>query len=112
MKYFVNEDERKASHSTCYFEFQQGYYRDRRWLPDSISISDTQWDELDLSVLFGRVVERFNYFGPTVVTKKQWNDIVRIAQESHSPWSEIVAEAAPWVDRCFKNHEAFTIMGI
>ena len=112
MKYFVNEEDRKASHSTCYFEFQQGYYHGQCWLPDSISISDTLWDEFDLSILFARVIEGFDYFGTTVVTKEQWNNIVRISQESFSPWCEIIAEAAPWVDICFKNHEAFTIMGM
>ena len=112
MKYFVSEEERRASHSTCYFEFQQGYYHDQCWLPDSISISDTLWDELDLSVLFARVMEGFAYFGITAVTKAQWNDIVRLSQESPSSWHEVIAEASPWADRCFKDHEVFTILGI
>lgn len=51
MKYFVDEEKRKASHSTCYFEFQMGYYHDKCWLSDSISISDSLWDEYHLSDL-------------------------------------------------------------
>lgn len=112
IKYFINEEELKKSDSTCYFEFQQGHYHDQCWLPDSISIHDTLWDEFDLSILFARVIGEFDCFGITAVRKEQWNDIVRISQESHSPWRAIIAEAAPWVDRCFKDHEVFTILGI
>lgn len=112
MKYFVNEEERRASHSTCYFEFQQGYYHDQCWLLDSISISDTLWDKFDLSNLFGSVIREFDYCGTTVVTKDQWDDIVKISQKSNCFWREIVAEVTPWVARCFEGHEMFTIIGM
>lgn len=112
LKYFVSEEERKASHSTCYFEFQQGYYHDKCWLPDSLSISDTLWDRFNLSELFGHVIGEFDYYGITVVTKAQWNDIVKISQDTHSSWHKIITEAIPWADRCFKGHKVFTILGI
>lgn len=111
LKYFVSEEERKASHSTCYFEFQQGYYRGQCWLPDSISISGTLWDKFDLSNLFERVIEEFDYFDTTVVTKTQWSNIIEISKE-RTAWYEIIKEAVPWVDRCFKSHEVFTILGM
>ena len=112
LKYFVSEEERKASHSTCYFEFQQGHYHDQCWLPDSLSISDALWDRFDLSKLFERVIGEFDYYGTTIVTKAQWNDIVKVSQDTHFSWQEIITEAIPWVDRCFKDHEVFTILGI
>lgn len=112
LKYFVSEEERKASHSTCYFEFQQGYYHGQCWLSNSLCISDTLWDKFDLSKLFERVIGEFDYYGTTVVTKEQWYDIVKISQDSHSSWCEIITEAIPWADRCLKVHEVFTILGI
>ena len=75
-------------------------------------IPDTLWNKFDLFVLSARVNAGFDCYGTTVVTKEQWNDIVIISQESHSLWRGIVAEAGPWVDRCFKGHEVFTIMGM
>lgn len=112
MKYFVNEEKRKASHSTCYFEFQKGYYRNKCWLPDSISISDTLWDEYHLSDLFGCVIKKFDYYGKTIVTKEQWDEILKLSQESGKIWGEVIAEAIPWVNECFKKYDVFTIMGM
>jgi len=80
MKYFVSEEERKASHSTCYFEFQEGYYHDKCWLPNSISMKCELWDEYKLSKLINDVVEKFDYYGITVVTKEQWEVIVNHSQ--------------------------------
>lgn len=112
MKYFVNEEVRKASHSTCYFEFQKGYYHDKCWLTDSISIRDILWDEFHLSDLFSSVVEEFDYYGITVITKKQWNKIIKISQKAHSIWYDIVEDATPWVTKCFEEYEVFSIMGM
>ena len=41
MKYFLNEDERKASNSTCYHEFAQGEWDENIsmfWNNDSLNI--------------------------------------------------------------------------
>lgn len=112
MKFFVDEEKRKASHSTCYFEFQKGYYHDKCWLSDSISISDTLWDEHRLSDLIGRVIKDFDYYGTTVVTKAQWDEIMKLSQEAGTLWGEVIAEATPWVNECFHKYNVFTIMGI
>lgn len=112
MKYFVDEEKRKASHSTCYFEFQMGYYHDKCWLPDSISISDFLWNEYHLSDLIGYVIKNFDYYGITIVTKNQRDEIVRLSQESGVIWEKVIAEAVPWVNECFKKHGVFTILGI
>lgn len=69
MKYFLNEAERKASQSTCYFEFQKGYYHDQCWLQDSISISDELWDELRLTELISGVIRKFDYYGKMIIER-------------------------------------------
>lgn len=112
MKYFVNEAVRKASHSTCYFEFQKGYNHDKCWLQDSISISADLWDEFDLSTLIGGIIGDFDYFGITVVTKNQWDKIVENSRDAGSNWENIIAEAIPWVNDCFEEYDVFTIMGM
>lgn len=113
MNFFVDEKKRKASHSTCYFEFQKGRHQgDQYWLPDSISISDTLWDRYHISDLIRSVIKNFDYYGPTAVTKNQWDEIMKLSQEAGGAWAQITAEAAPWVKECFKKQDVFTIMGI
>lgn len=112
MNYFVNEKQRKASQSSCYFEFQKGYYHDVCWLDDSISISDDFWCDYRLSDLFGRVIKDFNYYGITIVTKEHWKEIVALSREVGSPWKEVIEEAIPWVNSCFEANEVFSILGI
>lgn len=115
MKYFVDEVKRKASHSTCYFEFQKGYYHDACWLKDSISLSDTMWDEYHLSDLLGAVIKEFDYYGITTITKEQWDEIVKLSLESKQSEpvrNEIITEAAPWVNECLKEYDVFTILGM
>ena len=67
----MDEEKRKASHSTCYFEFQKGYYHGKCWLPDSINISDSLWNEYHLSDLIACVIKNVDYYGTTIVTKNQ-----------------------------------------
>lgn len=103
---------RKETHSTCYFELQRGYYHDICWLEDSICIRDTLWDEYHLSDLISCVIKDFDYYGVTVVTKNQWDEITKISEKSGLIWHEVIEEATPWVTECFKKHDAFTILGM
>lgn len=112
MKFFVTEEKRKESQSTCYFEFQRGYYHGECWLKDSINISDTLWDEYHLSDLIGCVIKDFDYYGITIVTKDQWDGITKISKESECIWYEVIKDAIPWVIECFKNYDVFTILGM
>lgn len=111
MKYFVNETERKASHSTCYFEFQKGHYHDECWLQDSISIRDDLWDELHLTELINGTIRTFDYYGITVVEKSQWDEIVEHSRTDVS-WKDAISDVISWVDECFEEYDAFTILGI
>lgn len=111
MNFFLNETERKASGSTCYFEFQNGQYRRKHWLKDSVCLHADQFAELHLYELFVKSVENFNYFGPTEVNRAQWNYLVKNAA-ANDGWSSIIAELTPWVERCFQKYTCFTICGI
>ena len=112
MKYFITEEQRKASDSTCYMEFMKGYYNDKCWLEDSINIDAFLWDNLDLSKLIHSVNKDFDYYDLTVITKEQWQEITRISNETSGKWKEVIDEATPWVEECFREFEVFTISGM
>ena len=112
MRYFVYEEERKASGSTCYFEFQKGSHRNKYWLKDSICIHADLFDELLLFRLFADSLGYFDYYGPTnVIEKEQWCKIIEKSKENEQ-WKLVVEELQPWVEECFNNHKCFTICGI
>ena len=71
MKYFVNEDQRKNSCSTCYLEFQVRRYHNKCWLDTSISIRDELWNKFHISKLILEVFPEFDFYGITTITKKQ-----------------------------------------
>ncbi len=112
MRYFVDTAERKASHSTCYYEFQMGRYSGKHWLEDSLSISDELWDECRLSELFLRALPGFDNYGPTVVTREEWAALLMLAEGSDLPWREVLEELTPWVNDCFAQNDAFTVCGL
>ena len=110
MNYFVTETERRASRSSCYFEFQRGRYQDKCWLADSLSLQDSIWEKFDLSSLFSRIIPKFDYYGLTEVNPAQWAALLAL---SASPAQrEILLELAPWAADCFASEEVFTIIGI
>lgn len=112
MDFFVNEEQRKASRSSFYLEFQKGSYQDKCWLPDSISIYADLWDRFHLSDLVCQAIKEFDYYGITVVTGQQWAEIVKTAQRAGGIWEKVIEDVIPWVDDCFKEHDVFTILGI
>ena len=112
MRYFVNEKERKASGSTCYFEFQKGKFRNKYWLNDSICIHADLFDELRLFKLFADVLGGFDYYSPTnLIEKSQWDKIIEKSKENEQ-WKSVIEELTPWAEECFRKHKYFTICGI
>ena len=111
MEYFISESERKASHSTCYFEFQQGKFRWKHWLVNSLFLHADIFEAMRLFELFSKSIPDFNYYGPTNVDKPQWDAIVKNSLENEN-WRAIIAELTPWVDACFEKHQYFAICGI
>ena len=112
MKYFVNDEQRKNSHSSGYLEFQEGRFHDKCWLDTSINISDDLWDEYHVSDLILEVVPEFDFYGMTVITKEQWEHIAAKSQTEQCTCKEILAEAIPWVKNCFEANDVFTILGL
>ena len=61
---------------TCYFEFQKGWQRERFWKDDSLYLSDEDFDQLGLAVLFFRAIPGFDCCGPTLVSAAQWDKLL------------------------------------
>ena len=100
MKYFINEEKRKASGETCYFEFQKGKFRNRFWMKDSICLYADLFDELHLYQLFSDSLGEFDYCGVNVVSQDQWFKIIEKSTENEK-WKMIIEELKPWVAECF-----------
>lgn len=111
MCYFVTEAERKASASSCYFEFQKGKYHGKCWKSDSLCLRDTTFDALNLSEIFGAAT-RFAYFGITEVTQAQWRAILETAHAVGGECEAAVSELSAWAEENFRTHDVFTICGI
>ena len=111
MKYFLDEVQRKATGSTCYFEFQKGKFRNKFWLKDSLYLHADIFDSLMLYELFSNSIEDFCYYAPTEVGKGHWETLVANAKENEH-WKDVVEELTLWVEECFTKHKCFTICGI
>lgn len=111
MKHFLNKAERKASGSTCYFEFQKGRFRNKFWLQNSLCIHVDVFDKLQLYDLFSGAIAAFCYYAPNEVSKEQWKNLITKSKENEQ-WTNVIEELKPWVEECFSEHECFTICGI
>lgn len=112
MKYFIDEETRKASRSTCYFEFMIGKYRDKCWLPDSISISADLFDELKLYEVISSVIPSFDYYGLTEISIDDWNKIIDKAHFIGGKTQEVFNEANNWAKIVFDSYSVITICGL
>ncbi len=111
MKYFLDERQRKASGSTCYFEFQKGKFRNKFWLKDSLYLHVDTFDSLNLCELFSNSIENFYYYAPTEVSKEQWEGVIA-KSKGNEHWMDVVEGLTPWAEECFIKHKCFTICGI
>jgi len=115
MKYFIDEIERKASHSTCYHEFFIGKWDENtnaHWNQDSMNIDDDLLNSIGLGSLIASVIKDYAPFGITEIHKGQWEQIYTQAEKIGGELFRAVQEIAPWVEDAFKQHETFTILGI
>ena len=111
MKYFCTETERKASKSTCYFEFQKGHHRGKYWLEDSISIHDDLLSD-EIYQVFVDTIPQFDPFGVTEVTNEQWREMKSKAKAVGGEALVAITELEDWVVKCFEEEDVFTICGI
>lgn len=111
MKYFFDKVQRKATGSTCFFEFQKGEFRNKFWLKDSLFLHADTFDSLMLYELFSDSIEGFGYYAPTEVSVEQWETLVSKSKENEL-WEGAIEELSPWIDECFSKYRCFTICGI
>lgn len=111
MKYLFDEGQRKATGSTCYFEFQKGKFRNKLWLKDSLFLHADIFDSLMLYELFSDSIQGFCYYATTEVSKEQWG-ILAANSEVNEQWKDIIEDLRPWVEECLAKHKCFTICGI
>lgn len=112
MRYFCTESERKASHSSCYLEFQKGEYRGNHWLEDSISLHDDIFYELHLYSLFRKAIPEFDHYGITQVSFTQWEFLYKLAVEQGGEVQKLIEELEGWLSSWFQGEDVFTICGI
>lgn len=112
MKYFCTEMERKASKSTCYFEFQKGRYANKYWLEDSICLHDDVLEKLGLYQILISAIPHFDHWGITEVSQEQWRQVKNNAEAVGGEVLVAVMELDEWVVKCFEEEAVFTICGI
>ena len=111
MKYLLDETQRKATGSTCYFEFQKGKFRNKFWLKDSLCLHADTFDSLMLYELFSGSIQEFCCCAANEVSEEQWQNLVTKSQENEQ-WKNVIEELRPWVEDCLVKHKCFTICGI
>ena len=112
MKYFVNEEQRKLSGSTNYFEFMKGKYRGKCWLPDSLSVDMDEFDRLGLEKLILSVVPSFDYCGLTEIKLTDWENIVGKAHSVGGEAEAAISEIDEWARKALSENKCITIFGI
>ncbi len=110
MKFFCYDNERIG---TCYHEFYRGKFDGVSfWAEDSISIADEVHYQLGLEDLFMSVIPKYDVFGETEVTEKQWTEILVQAEKIGGDTYKAIIEADKWVCETFRTHSVFTMLGI
>lgn len=110
MAYFLKDSDRV---DTCYFEFQKGNWRKEKkhWKDDSIVIGDLEFNDFLYDVIVS-VIPKFDYYGSTIITKKQWDEILKKADSIGGKVKEAIKEADSWVKETFQEYGYFTILGV
>lgn len=112
MKYFLTEEQRRESHSTCYFEFQRGNHNGEFWKKDSLSLHDDIFGGMELDRIFKEAAPDFDYFGTSVIGIEEWEKIKAALSQGGKEHRELLAELEPWVTDNFKNYDVFSVVGM
>jgi hypothetical protein len=112
MQYFITEAQRKARHSTCYFEFQKGQkkheYQPVFWKEDSLLLDDDCMNETG----FYKIIPNFAPFGITRISKEAWRVMESRAAQEGGVIQEILEEFSLWAEKNFAQYTYFVILGI
>ena len=112
MRYLITAEQCKATHSTLYFEFQKGTFRDKHWLSDSVYLHADIFDRLGIYELFSKSLPDFDYYYVTQVSPNQYAVLKRNAAAYGAEVSVLFEELDGWVNQCFQSESCFTICGI
>ena len=112
MTYLMDAQQRKATGSTLFFEFQKGSFQGKPWLADSVYLYADIFDRLDMCHLFSSALPNFEYYYVTEVSPAQYVDLKEQATACGGEIAAIFEELDPWVAACFRLESCFTICGI
>lgn len=112
MTYLITVEQRKASRSTLYFEFQKGSFKRKHWKDDSLYLHADIFDRLGLYDLFSASVPDFCYYADTKISPAQYELLKSTALERGGEIAAVFAELDVWVTECFQTESCFTILGI
>lgn len=109
MKYFE-----KNIKGGCYDEFVMGKWDGKTfWSSDYLYLFDDHIIDLRLyELIFSKVFEIYNRWGPNEVTREQWEQMLSLSKEIGGEVDELFRELEPWADENFKDHDVFTILGV
>lgn len=107
MKYFTT-----GRKSGDYHEFVRGSWDGKTfWSDDYIFLDDDTLNEY-LAALFYAVSPAYYPYGPSEITRAEWGEISRRAEELGGETQAIIQELSPWAEDNFKTESIFTILGI
>ena len=112
MHYLITAEQRKASHSTQYFEFQKGRFRNKFWLIDSVYLHADIFDRLRMYDLFSQSIPDFDSYMDTEVSPTQYQVLKSNAIAHGGEIAAIFSELDIWATECFQHESCFTILGI
>lgn len=112
MKYFIGEEERQNSGSTCFIEFQKGNYENEVWHIDSLCMDEELFYDLKLRKLFSSVLPQFDYFGITQVSSEQFSKVKDAAVNFSPETRECISELSEWLENSKNEGVLFTIVGM
>lgn len=94
------------------------FYKERKFLrSDSLYIDDTVFFHF-LEGVFCMVVDTFDMYEDTVITKDQWRQIMAldistiIESEDLEMVREVLRDIDAWVEDTIKENDAFIVMGV
>ena len=112
MKYFITANQRKASQSTLYFEFQKGRFNRAFWKEDSVYLHADTFDRLGLCELLTATVPDFCYYSTTQISPAQYEALKSTALKLGGEIAALIEELDMWVAECYRTENCFTILGI
>ena len=110
MKYCCLNNEREGS---CYFEFRKGKQDDWNfWSDDSLYVHADLVDELHIGELWQQAILHFRYYGVTIISLEDWQEVKRLSVELDAEAQGAISEMDDWLQDCFLTESCFTLLGI